>query len=323
MGHFSDAPEGAEFHPFSAGFARARRDVLKPVRGRPPGSWGGGGECLTHYSHSRLSSFENCPQQFAFRYVDKIETGRDSIEAFLGKRVHEILERLYHHVARHGKPPSLAQVHARFRSDWLAGWHDKVDIVRKENDIAHYQQLGERCLENYYRRHYPFDGDETVGIELPIHFPLDTEGRYKIRGVVDRVVRRGPGRYEIHDYKTGGYLPPRKRIDSDRQLALYQIGLSQVYDDAREFELVWHYLAHNRTLRSTRTAEQLDELREGTVALINRIDSATEYPTQTSPLCRWCEFREICPAQREAGPLDGEALPVSVASAAPRQLTLL
>ena len=275
---------------------------------------------MTQYSHSRLSSFENCPQQFAFRYVQKIETERESIEAFLGKRVHEILERLYHHVARHGKPPSLAQVQSRFRSDWLASWHDQVDIVRKEFDIAHYQQIGERCLDNYYRRHYPFDGEETVGIEQHVQFAIDPAGRYKIRGIIDRVVRRAPGCYEIHDYKTGGYLPPRKRIDSDRQLALYQIGLSQTYEDAREFELVWHYVAHNRTLRSTRSAAQLEELKVDTMALIDRIESTTEYPTKTSQLCRWCEYRDICPAQRRED--DPAPLPI-VASAAPRQLTLL
>jgi len=279
---------------------------------------------VTQYSHSRLSSFENCPRQFAYRYVEKIETRRESIEAFTGKRVHEILERLYHHVGRHQKPPSLAQVQSRFRSDWVATWHDEVGIVRKEFDVAHYQQLGARCLENYYRRYYPFDGEETVGIETRVQFSLDPAGRYKIRGVADRVVRSGPGRYEIHDYKTGGYLPPQKRIDSDRQLALYQIGLSQAYEDAREFELVWHYLAHNKTLRSRRTPEQLDALRSETVALIDQIESATEYPVRTSPLCSWCEFRDICVAWRDDDPDSQAASPVPPSQAAARrQLRLL
>jgi putative RecB family exonuclease len=281
---------------------------------------------VTRYSHSRLSSFENCPRKFAYRYVDQIETERESIEAFVGKRVHEILERLYHHVARHGKPPSLAQVQSRFRSDWLAAWHEQIEIVRNELDVAHYQKLGERCLENYYRRHYPFDGEETVAIEHEVQFALDPEGRYKLRGIIDRVVRREPGRYEIHDYKTGGYLPPRKRIDSDRQLALYQIGLSQAYPDAREFELVWHYLAHNRTLRSTRTPEQLDKLRGETIALIDQIEATTDYPTRTNALCRWCEYRGICPAQREGDSADAgtQGTPVPpLASIPPRQLPLL
>ena len=48
------------------------------------------------YSHSRLSTFEQCPLKFKFAYIDKIETEiEETIEAFLGSRVHEALEKLY------------------------------------------------------------------------------------------------------------------------------------------------------------------------------------------------------------------------------------
>ena len=256
---------------------------------------------VTQYSHSRLSSFENCPRQFAYRYVEKIETRRESIEAFTGKRVHEILERLYHHVGRHGKPPSLSQVLSRFGSDWRATWHDEVGIVRKEFDVAHYQQLGARCLENYYRRYYPFDGEETVGIETRVQFSLDPAGRYKIRGVADRVVRSGPGRYEIHDYKTGRRLPNQQQLDTDRQLALYQIGLAEQYPD-QPVRLVWHYLRQNQSPTSTRTPEQLETLRSDTMHLIDRIRTEFEYKPKRSGLCDWCEYNDRCPIYPNKAP---------------------
>ena len=47
------------------------------------------------YSHSRLSTFEQCPLKFKFQYIDKIEKAEESVEAFMGKRVHEVLEKLY------------------------------------------------------------------------------------------------------------------------------------------------------------------------------------------------------------------------------------
>ena len=52
------------------------------------------------YSHSRLSSFEDCPRKFHYRYVLKIPQETEGIEAFVGKRVHEVLERLYEFVGR-------------------------------------------------------------------------------------------------------------------------------------------------------------------------------------------------------------------------------
>lgn len=60
------------------------------------------------FSHSRLSSFESCPQKFHYRYVQKLPAESEGIEAFVGKRVHEILERLYQFVAQ-GQLPGLPQ----------------------------------------------------------------------------------------------------------------------------------------------------------------------------------------------------------------------
>ena len=48
------------------------------------------------YSHSSLGSFENCPRQYWYQYIGKPPVERvDTIEAFLGTRVHKTLEALY------------------------------------------------------------------------------------------------------------------------------------------------------------------------------------------------------------------------------------
>ena len=250
---------------------------------------------MTDYSHSRLSTFEDCPRKFRYRYVDEIKVDSEGVEAFMGKRVHEILERLYHHVARHGRPPSLTQVLDRFRQDWSRAWHERVTIVRSENPREFYEDRGARCLENFYRANYPFTHGETLALEQRLELTLDGEGRYRAVGIVDRITRRSDGVFEIHDYKTSGFLPPQRRVDEDRQLALYQIGLEQTYADAAEIELVWHYLVFNRTLRSRRTRESLDKLRGETVRLIDAIESEREFEARPGPLCRWCDYSDLCP----------------------------
>ena len=58
-----------------------------------------------------------------------------------------------------------------------------------------------------------------------MQFPLDGDGRYAVRGVIDRLVRARDGALEIHDYKTGRRLPSQDELDRDRQLALYEIGV--------------------------------------------------------------------------------------------------
>ncbi len=253
------------------------------------------------YSHSRLSHFESCPRKFAFRYIEGIVAETESIEGFLGKRVHEVLERLYR-FTRSGRLPSLERVVQRFRALWDEHYDAaRVRVVREEMHADLYRESGERCLENYYRRHYPFDADETLGVEERVRFPLDGAGRYQIQGVIDRIVRARDGAIEIHDYKTGARVPRQQQLDRDRQLALYQLGLARRHGGDAPIRLVWHYLLPNQTRRSSRTREQLEALRAETMELIDRIRAESEFAPRPGPLCAWCEYRDRCPAQRPQG----------------------
>ena len=48
------------------------------------------------YSHSRVSTFENCPYQYKLKYIDKIKVDiPTTIECFMGDLVHRSLEKLY------------------------------------------------------------------------------------------------------------------------------------------------------------------------------------------------------------------------------------
>ena len=50
---------------------------------------------MTIYSHSRLSTFEQCALKFKFKYLDKVETDiEQTVEAFLGDFVHRALEKI-------------------------------------------------------------------------------------------------------------------------------------------------------------------------------------------------------------------------------------
>jgi putative RecB family exonuclease len=280
------------------------------------------------YSHSRLSSFENCRKQFEFRYILKIPSESESIEAFVGKRVHEILERLYLFVGR-GQIPGVEKVVDRYQKLWEETYDgERVRIIREGTPLSFYRGLGEQCLRSYYSRHYPFDEDETLGIEKRVVFPLDGAGEYKMQGIIDRISRARDGTIEVHDYKTGARVPSQKMLDQDRQLALYQIGLAGEYGEDVPFRLVWHYVAKNQTRVSTRTPEQLESLRASTIERIDEIQSATEYPPRKIALCPWCEYKSRCPlfapdVAQASSPTERQ--PVESASPAPRgkQLDLL
>jgi len=247
------------------------------------------------FSHSSLSSYETCPKKYELRYIQRVPVETEGIEAFVGKRVHEVLERLYQFAGR-GLVPSLERVLQRFRANFDAGYDPaRVRIVREGEEMADHVRIGERCVENAYRRLYPFD-DETLALEHPVEFSVDPDGRYPMRGVIDRVARGRDGALEIHDYKTGRWLPKQSDLDRDRQLALYEIGARRAFGETGEVRLVWHFLRQNQVRWSRRTPEQLEEAGETARATIDRIRSERAWEPRPSALCAWCEYRPLCPA---------------------------
>ncbi len=246
------------------------------------------------YSASRLETYRQCPQKFKFTYIDGIRTDSEGIEAFMGSRVHETLEKLYTDL-KFCKTVTLPDLLAYYHDIWEKAWHDDVRIVRDEVTPDNYEAMGEKCIVDYFNRYAPFEQGRTLGIEHRIALNLDEAGRYQLQGFVDRISQPRDKVIWIHDYKAKTYLPTQQDLDEDRQLAYYQMAVQQLWPDTEEIELVWHYLIFDQEIHSRRTPEELEHLKKESIALIQKIESATEFPTVKSGLCNWCEHQPICP----------------------------
>lgn len=249
------------------------------------------------YSPSRLETYRQCPQKFKFTYIDQVPSSLEGIEAFMGSRVHETLYKLYTDL-RFCKMMSLEDLLAYYREIWEKEWHGDIQIIRDELTPDEYRALGEKCLVDYYRRYAPFDQTRTLGLEHPVQFNLDPDGKYAMKGFIDRLSQPKDGVIWIHDYKTKGFFPTQQDLDQDRQLAYYQMAVHLLWPETKEVELIWHYLIFDQEIRSRRTADDLETLRQETIALIEEIETATEFPVKQSALCSWCEYRALCPLFR-------------------------
>jgi putative RecB family exonuclease len=249
------------------------------------------------YSHSQLSTYETCPHQYKLAYIDKIEVETESIEAFMGSRVHDTLEKLYRDL-RVTKLISLEDLLDFYHQNWEKNWTNMVLVIRKEYRVEDYKRLGEKCIADYYERYHPFSHGVTLGLEEYIMFPLDGEKDYSIRGYIDRLTLVDQSILEIHDYKTSRKLPPQREIDSDRQLAFYQIGVEGKWPGIQEVRLVWHYLSFDAELRSSRTPEQLHKVRREAIDLIRKIEADRHFLPRETPLCGWCDYQAFCPKRR-------------------------
>ena len=249
------------------------------------------------YSHSQLSTYETCPHQYKLAYIDKIEVETEGIEAFMGSRVHDALEKVYRDLKVTRLNP-LEEVLSFYHQSWEKNWNPMVRIIRKDYSAEDYRRLGERCVTNYYKRYAPFDHGKTLGLEEYITFPLEEEKEYWIRGYIDRVTLVDDSILEIHDYKTSSRLPSQENVDSDRQLAFYQMGIVERWQGVQEVRLIWHYLAFDKEIRSSRRPDELDQLRETTLELIRRIETDTQFLPKEGPLCAWCDYQGFCPRRK-------------------------
>lgn len=253
---------------------------------------------MTIYSHSRLSTYENCPLQYKFSYIDKIKVpdGEESIEAFLGSRFHEVMEKLYGDLKI--KTLLLDELLTHYDQIWTKNYTESVSIVKKDRTAKDYKDMGVNFIKSYYQQYYPFNKAKTLGIEKEIRIDLNNDGKYMLRGYIDRIDDLGKGVYEIHDYKTSATLPEQRYLDNDRQLALYHIGLQNMWPEVKDVNLVWHYVAFDKEMTSKRTKSQLNDLKKEVIALIDEIEAAETYKPNESNLCDWCDFQEHCPKKK-------------------------
>jgi len=244
------------------------------------------------FSHSKLSTFEQCKLKYKLRYIDGIIPEMEkTIESHLGSIVHKTLEWLYWQVKENkiSKIEELAIVYSKI---WKEDYESEILIVKKNLTAEDYFNKGIEFLINYYTEHHPFN-DNTLDIEKEIFIDL---GEYKIRGFIDRLSYNSKTKeYEIHDYKTSNNFPTDDDVEKDRQLALYAIAIKETYGKDKGVKLIWHYLSFKKRIYSTKTNEQLEKLKADILELIKKIESTAEFEPNKSKLCHWCEYKQICP----------------------------
>jgi len=262
------------------------------------------------FSISRLSSFEQCRLQYKYRYIDRVPSVVEGIEAFMGSRVHEALQALYD-LVKLRTVQSREWLESVYDDLWRKNASEALKIVKAGRTSEDYREFGKKCLGDYYQTYQPFDQAKVVKTEEFIEFPVSHGGRtYRFCGVLDRLDWNDRENiFEIHDYKTSGTLPSQEEADTDPQLGLYHLAVRSKWPEAEKVKLVWHYLAFNKQLESSRGARELDALQETIINRIEEVEACRDFPPTRSTLCEWCGYQSLCPMWKH--PLAAAELPAN------------
>ncbi len=251
---------------------------------------------MTTYSHSRISTFENCPYQYKLKYIDRIKVDTPTtIEAFMGSLVHETLEKLYKD-KKFKKRISKTLLLKFYKDLWEKEYSEDILIAKADQGLTseNYKKMGIKFVEDYYDRMKPFDQLTILGLETTDRMTLPDGNQWHVR--IDKLACDDEGNYYVCDYKTNARMKDQEEADADRQLALYSIWVKNKFKDAKSVKLVWHMLAFNKDALSERTDEQLEKLQQDVVNKIKEIENAKEFPRKQSALCNYCVYKSICPS---------------------------
>ena len=249
---------------------------------------------MTTYSHSRVSTYENCPYKYKLQYIDKEKPDcPTTIEAFMGDMVHRSLEDLYKR-KKFKQRIAKSSLIKFYRDLWEKNYSTDILIVKDSLDAKNYKKMGEKFLSDYFDRMKPFDQLTILGLETQDRMTLPDGNQLHVR--IDKLGCDYKGNYYVCDYKTNSRMKDQEEADEDRQLAMYSIWVKDKFKDAKSVKLVWHMLAFNKDAISERTDEQLKKLQEEIIAKIKEIENAKEFPTNVTALCDYCGFKSICPS---------------------------
>jgi DNA helicase-2/ATP-dependent DNA helicase PcrA len=236
-------------------------------------------------SASAIETYRTCPMKYLFGQVWGIRGGAQAAMTF-GNVMHTTI-REFVRETRKRREISFEEVEAIFNREWTAaGFQD--DYQEEEYRKAGREQLAAFC-ETYSQA-----PANVLEQEKPFELPLDPD--VVIIGRMDQINRIGERRVEIVDYKTGNPKRP-KQADQSLQLSLYALAAQDVLGLDPE-RLVFYNLTTNEAVATTRDAKALKKAKD-IVAEVADSMRAGDFPAKPGFVCRYCDFRPICPAHEQ------------------------
>ena len=252
-------------------------------------------------SYSNIECFRNCPLKYKYQNIDKIKAPKN-IDALFGSSIHASLKFMFQ---RGPLYPTLDQIIDFFRTIWeQKKLPMDTDALDSSAETVYYKE-GISLLEKFYKSNPPWNFN-VVDMESRFEFEIEdakTGEKHIISGIMDRVDKNADDSFEIIDYKTKRKMPAQKDIDSDLQMSIYQLGLMKKWPhiSPAKIKLSLYFLKHGEKISTSRTLEQIEETRKFILDTIIDISEKTktgEFPPYPSPLCDWCEYKQMCPMWR-------------------------
>jgi len=242
-------------------------------------------------SPSAVSEYENCPQQYKYRKIDKLPEP-PSLDAERGTLVHTILQDLFEIPAPDRTPEAAIDL---LPSRWSAQLESKPELLEMVSNEKEWLDRASALLSTYFTLENPTTFEAT---HREMHLENDFEENVYLHGYVDRLDIAQTGEVRIVDYKTGKAPKPGWEEKALFQLRVYALLYwKNTGVLPRLLQLI--YLGDGKVVKSNPTMKDLESAEKTLHRVAKDIFISIEknyWPAKTSRLCDWCYFKSICPA---------------------------
>jgi DNA helicase II / ATP-dependent DNA helicase PcrA len=254
-------------------------------------------------SFSQVAAFTTCPMQYKYAHILKVPTfGRQSLS--FGKSMHNTLQKFLEQVknrqdatqvslfgdtaATTAIVPSVNELLELFDLNFIDEWY------ASEEEREEYRAQGKESLRKFHAQ--VIDKTPKVfGLEQGFTLKI---GDVLVKGRIDRIDELEDGGLEIIDYKTGN---PKSKLEWDdkRQLVLYALALEQCLPNPKPIKkLTYYYLTTNETVSFEPTDKDREKLTAQILDTMDRIAKSDFAPDPDPMKCKYCDFKDICPAAK-------------------------
>ena len=242
-------------------------------------------------SPSAVSEYENCPQLYKYRKIDKLPEP-PSLDAERGTLIHTILQDLFEFPSQERTPQTAIDL---LPSRWAAQLEGKPALLEMVSSEKEWLDRASSLLQTYFTLENPSTFEAT---HREMHLEDDFDSDIYLHGYVDRLDVAPTGEVRIVDYKTGKSPRPGWEEKAFFQLRVYALLYwKNTGVLPRLLQLI--YLGDGRIVKSNPTMAEIESAEKVLRRVAQDIFISIEkeyWPPKPSRLCDWCYFKSICPA---------------------------
>jgi putative RecB family exonuclease len=242
-------------------------------------------------SPSAVSEYENCPQLYKYRKIDKLPEP-PSLDAERGTLIHTILQDLFEFPTQERTPQTAIDL---LPSRWAAQLEGKPALLEMVSSEKEWLDRASSLLQTYFTLENPSTFEAT---HREMHLENDFDSDVYLHGYVDRLDIAPTGEVRIVDYKTGKSPRPGWEEKALFQLRVYALLYwKNTGVLPRLLQLI--YLGDGRIVKSNPTMAEIESAEKVLRRVAQDIFISIEkeyWPPKPSRLCDWCYFKSICPA---------------------------